>query len=72
MPLRRILIGLLVLWLGLSSQRTPAEPAWWYQWQSQVNHKDICRQTSPGAGWQQSAGPFLDARCTRAVRPRRR
>lgn len=44
-----------------------AEPAYWYQWESKFNGKMICKQLSPGEGWQQHAGPFYDARCTKEV-----
>ena len=59
-----------ILWtiaLLLSSAAARAEPAYWYQWESKFNGKMICKQLSPGEGWQQHAGPFYDARCTKEV-----
>ena len=47
-----------------------AEPAYWYKWQSKFNDKIICKQVSPGEGWQQHAGPFYDAQCRNLVSPK--
>lgn len=57
---------LLLLSLLCLSATTPylhAEPADWYQWQSRLTGKIICKQTDPGTGWQQHDGPFQDAGC---------
>lgn len=40
-----------------------AEPAPWYKWRSKLDGYEICSQTSPGPGWEQSAGPYRDAHC---------
>lgn len=40
-----------------------AQPAPWYQWKSKLDGKIICKQTTPGEGWEQVGGPFKDARC---------
>lgn len=48
---------------GGVSQPAHAAQAPWYWWQSTISGKQICRQTSPGEGWQQLAQPYLDARC---------
>jgi hypothetical protein len=50
---------------GSVSQPAQAAQAPWYWWQSTLSGKQICRQTSPGEGWQQLAKPYLDARCQR-------
>lgn len=46
-----------------------AAPAPWYVWRSKLNGGEVCAQTSPGAGWERSRGPFRDARCTRLGLP---
>ena len=40
-----------------------AAPASWYQWKSKLNDERYCAQTSPGFGWEQNDGPYIDARC---------
>ncbi len=50
---------------GSVSQPAQAAQAPWYWWQSTISGKQICRQTTPGEGWQQLAQPYLDARCQR-------
>jgi len=54
------LLGCIVICLAL--------PAWagnaaWYRWESRIEGRIVCAQTSPGAGWRQIAGPFRDAAC---------
>jgi len=44
-----------------------AAPAYWFRWESKLNGKMICKQVSPGEGWQQHAGPFYDAQCRNLV-----
>jgi hypothetical protein len=58
-----------MLWLALvlNSSSLQAEPAHWFKWQSKLNGKMICKQVSPGEGWQQHAGPFSDAKCRKPV-----
>lgn len=46
-----------------------AGPAPWYVWRSKLDGKEVCAQASPGAGWIQQGGPFLDADC-RKLPPR--
>jgi len=42
-----------------------AVPAPYYQWQSKADGTIICRQTSPGHGWELLSGqPFRDLNCT--------
>lgn len=42
-----------------------AAPAPYYQWQSKADGTVICRQTSPGHGWDLLNGqPFRDLKCT--------
>lgn len=48
---------------GLFSLSVAAGPAPWYQWQSKLNGKLVCAQTSPGEGWVQLSGPYKDPRC---------
>ncbi len=41
-----------------------AAPAPYYQWQSKLDGTIICRQTSPGPGWERLSGrPFRDLHC---------
>ncbi len=40
-----------------------ARPADWYLWQSKLDAKTLCSQTSPGDGWEKFSGPFVDGRC---------
>lgn len=57
----RTLLSLLIV----SSLAAHAEPAPWYWWASKVDSKRVCRQTSPGPGWQRGGGPYSNSRCTR-------
>ena len=57
--------------LMLGSKALLAEPAYWFKWESKLNGKIICKQISPGEGWQQHAGPFYDAQCRNLVRNQR-
>lgn len=52
--------------LPLYGQFAQGSPAAWYLWQSKLDGKVACVQTSPGPGWNKLAGPFADARCGRA------
>lgn len=49
--------------LVLASMQVWAVPAAWYQWRSKLNGDLVCRQTSPGTGWEKAMGPYTDARC---------
>jgi hypothetical protein len=60
-------IILLLLASVFCSTALLAEPAYWFRWESKLNGKMICKQLSPGEGWQQHAGPFYDAQCRKAV-----
>ncbi len=58
---------LLLMSMLVSCFAVVAEPAHWFLWQSKFNGNMLCKQLSPGEGWQQHAGPFYDARCTKEV-----
>lgn len=49
--------------IALFSLSIFAGPAPWYKWQSKLNGKITCAQTSPGDGWKKYGGPYKDARC---------
>lgn len=49
--------------LMLLSIQSWAAPAAWYQWRSKLNGDLVCRQTSPGPGWEKFSGPFKDVQC---------
>lgn len=53
------------LLLAVLSATAGARPAYWHWWTSKVDGARICMQAPPGDGWRHSAGPYLDARCTR-------
>ena len=40
-----------------------AKPAPWYKWESKLTGKVICKQVSPGDGWNEVGGPYKDSRC---------
>lgn len=49
----------------LLSVAASAAPAPYYRWQSIVDGTVICRQTSPGEGWQRlDEQPFRDLNCS--------
>lgn len=52
-----------MLFAFLVAGTTMAAPAAWFQWRSKLEPVLVCSQTSPGDGWQKSAGPYTDARC---------
>ncbi len=53
------------LFLLFPSLWASAGPAPYYQWRSKADGTVICRQTSPGHGWEQLSGqPFRDLNCT--------
>ncbi|CDZ95180.1 hypothetical protein [Pseudomonas saudiphocaensis] len=56
----------LLLALGLTLPLlAAAAPAPYYQWQSKIDGTIICRQSSPGHGWERLSGqPFRDLNCT--------
>lgn len=57
-------ITLLVISLTmLPCGQVSAAPADWYRWQSKQTGRLICKQTSPGDGWQRHSGPYLDGGC---------
>ena len=49
--------------LSLLAVTAKAEPAPWHVWQSRLDGKTTCAQTSPGADWETNDGPFSNARC---------
>ncbi|CAM5258322.1 hypothetical protein GNE00_06910 [Pseudomonas sp. JL972] len=58
----RLLPLLLCLSLPLLADAAPAP---YYQWQSKLDGTVICRQTSPGEGWQRlNERAFRDLNCT--------
>lgn len=71
--LRFPLSGPLFLGVGLAAcllaGLAQAGPAPWFVWRSKLDGKEVCAQASPGAGWVQQGGPFLDADC-RKLPPR--
>jgi len=57
----RLLISVLGL---LASTWVSAAPAPYFQWQSKTDQVVVCRQTSPGHGWELLSGqPFRDLNC---------
>jgi len=54
--------------LMLLSVQSWAAPAPWYQWRSKLDGELICRQVSPGPGWEKAIGPFQDPHCKHLVR----
>lgn len=46
-----------------ASSVTFAAPASWYKWKSKIKDAEVCSQTSPGDGWERTAGPYRDGRC---------
>lgn len=65
---RRALLATAVLLSGLlPSPPAGAEPAPWFLWQSTLNSRIVCAQTSPGKGWIRLHGPFRDAGCRKAA-----
>ncbi|MCJ1885441.1 hypothetical protein LNN38_11360 [Pseudomonas sp. LA21] len=49
--------------LLLVSLSAIAAPMPFYKWQSTLDGRYACQQTSPGDGWQKIGGPFRDAGC---------
>ena len=47
----------------LTASTLHAAPAAWYWWESQLDARRVCAQTSPGAAWTRVSGPFRDAGC---------
>jgi hypothetical protein len=37
----------------------------WFRWESRIDGRMVCAQSSPGAGWRQLAGPYRDAACSK-------
>jgi len=59
--MRVLPLVLLLLCAGLAW----AAPAPYYKWQSKVDGSVICRQSSPGEGWERLDGrPYRDLNCT--------
>ena len=54
--------GLAALLLATAASAL-AEPAPYYLWRSLEDGTMVCSQTSLGAGWEMSRGPFKDGRC---------
>lgn len=51
------------LLLALCCSAVLSAPAPWYHWRSKIDGMVLCRQTSPGSGWEQSGGPFDNPEC---------
>ena len=49
--------------LSVFAVAAAAEPAPWHLWESRLDGKTHCAQTSPGAGWEKNDGSFNNARC---------
>lgn len=47
-----------------------AKPAPWYLWQSRLDGKFLCLQTTPGDGWVRVGGPYGSAQCRRYISQR--
>lgn len=61
LPMRTLFLALGLCLPALAG----AGPAPYYQWQSTVDGTVICRQSSPGHGWQRlSDQPYRDLNCT--------
>ncbi|MFV0370570.1 MAG: hypothetical protein ACK5JI_02845 [Azonexus sp.] len=60
---------LCVLLCAAFCQTAAAKPAAWHLWMSRADGRLICRQVSPGPGWQLLRGPYRDARCQQAGQP---
>lgn len=58
------------LFLLLAAGAVVAAPAHYWTWRSKLDGKIVCSQTPLGAGWEKADGPFQDARCGKALRPR--
>lgn len=43
-------------------------PAPWYLWRGLAGSAEACAQVSPGEGWHQVGGPFVDAACRKRLR----
>jgi hypothetical protein len=63
----RLAIALLILTLSVSIFAAPAP---WYKWRSKLDGREVCSQTSPGAGWEKMDAPYRDARCERPALPK--
>ena len=64
MSIRGLLISVIILFASPLS----SAPAPWYKWQSKVDGKVFCAQSSPGGGWQRLTGSYQDLRCQKPVR----
>lgn len=61
---KRALVAMLcVILLLWTSSAVFAAPASWYKWKSKIKEAEVCSQTSPGDGWERTAGPYRDGRC---------
>jgi hypothetical protein len=55
-----VLCAFLLLWVSFAAFAAPAS---WYKWKSKIKDAEVCSQTSPGEGWERTAGPYRDGRC---------
>ena len=56
--------------LFLFAGTSMAAPAHYWKWRSKLDGKIVCSQTPLGAGWEKADGPYQDAQCGKALRPR--
>jgi len=61
-------MSMLMLAMMLLVSPLLAAPAPWYKWQSKIDGKVFCAQTSPGDGWRRLSGSYKDLRCQKPVR----
>jgi hypothetical protein len=61
--MKRLLI--LLVCLVFTAWPVWAGNAGWYRWESRLEGRFVCAQTSPGEGWKQIAGPFRDSSCSK-------
>lgn len=45
-----------------------AAPADWHWWQSKLDGRLFCSQTSPGSGWEKQKRPYRDLNCKQPTR----
>lgn len=52
----------LIAHLSLTARAEPAPRYWWV---SRLADAGVCMQTSPGAGWYRTGGPYRNGRATK-------
>lgn len=56
-------LGLCLLLLAFPAMSALAGNAPWYRWESKMDGRRVCAQTSPGEGWLRLPGAWRDAAC---------